>query len=80
LFETLKEVLSSREVSEGSTVLTVLNEGSAQTDETSRELVTEVDSKQTRAIFGGAVSIGVIVSLALQKENKYTGTPLRLKG
>jgi len=67
-------------VSEGSIVLTVLNEGSAQTDDTSRELVTEVNSKQTRAIFGDAVSIGVIVSLALQKENKYSGTPLRLKG
>jgi hypothetical protein len=79
-FETLKKVLFSREVSEGSIVLTVLNEGSAQTYDTSRESVIEVDSKQARAIFGGAVSIGVIVSLALQKENKYSSTPLRLKG
>jgi hypothetical protein len=37
-------------------------------------LVTEVEVTQNRAIFGGAVSIQVVVSLVPEKENKYAGT------
>jgi hypothetical protein len=44
-----------------------------------RELVIEVVGTQTRAIFGRAVSIGVVVSLVSEMENKYSGTLLPLK-
>ena len=43
-------------------------------------LVTEVEGTQTRAIFGGAVSIQVTVPLVSEMQNKYSGNLLRLKG
>jgi hypothetical protein len=43
-------------------------------------LVTEVKGTQTRAIFGGAVPIEVIVSLVSEMDNKYIDALLGLKG
>jgi hypothetical protein len=37
-------------------------------------LVAKVEGTQTRATFGGAVSIQIIVSLVSEMENKYSGT------
>jgi len=42
-------------------------------------LVTEVEITQTRATYGGAVSIDVAISLHADMENKYSGTVLLLK-
>jgi len=42
-------------------------------------LVTEVEGTKPRAIFGDAVAIEVIVSLASKMENKYSGTLFRFK-
>ena len=42
-------------------------------------LFTEVYSTQTRAIFGGDVSVEIVVALDADVENKYSGTMLLLK-
>jgi hypothetical protein len=44
-------------VVEGSVVPRILNEGSAETGTTLSGLVTEVELRQSRAIFGGAFSV-----------------------
>ena len=79
-FKSLEEVISSGEVAEGGIVLRVLNEGSAEIGKTIRELVTEVEGTQTRSIFGGAISLEVIVQLVSEMKTKYSGTLWRSKG
>ena len=67
-------------MSEERIVLRVTKEGSAEMGNTFWNLVTEVEGTQTRAIFGGAVSIQVTVPLVPEMQNKYSGNLLRLKG
>jgi hypothetical protein len=55
-------------------------EVSAEIGNTFRELLTEVECTQTKATFGDAFSIEVILSLHAVVENKHSGTVLRLKG
>jgi hypothetical protein len=43
-------------------------------------LFAEVEGTQTKATFGGAVSIEVVVSLYADVENEYSGTVLLLNG
>jgi hypothetical protein len=67
-------------VVEGSVVLKVLDEYSAETGNTLLGLLTEVELIQTIAIFGVAFSTDVIVSLVPDMAKKYSVTRLRLKG
>ena len=60
-------------------VLRVLSDVPADIRNTYCEFVTEVDCTQTRATFGGAVSIELAISLHADVENKYSGTVLILK-
>ena len=68
--KSLEAVISSGEVSEENIVLSVHNDGSGEMGNTFWNFVTKVEGTQTRAIFGGAVSKQVIVSLVSEMENK----------
>ena len=59
-------------MSEGTVVLRVLNEGSAEISNIFYNLVTEVEGTQTAAIFGVTVSIEFIVSLVSELEKKHS--------
>ena len=69
----MEAAISSVGVSEGCVILRILNGCSAEIGNTFRELMTAVEGTQTRATFGSAVSIEVVVSLVPEMENKYSG-------
>jgi hypothetical protein len=66
-------------MSEGNKVLRLLIEGFAELGNTFSQLVPEIEGTQIGAIFGGAVSIEVVVSLLSETEKKYSGILLRLE-
>jgi hypothetical protein len=59
-------------VSGGSITFGILTKGSAERGNTFCGLVTEVEGTQPRAIFGGAASIEVIVSLTSEMESRHS--------
>jgi len=79
IFKSLEAVVSLGEMSEGNVVLRLLIVGFAEIGNTFSELVPEVEGTQIGAIFGGAVSIEVVVSLLSETEKKYSGILLRLE-
>ena len=80
IFKSLKEVISSGEMSERRIVLRVLNEASAEIGNTFWKMGTEVAGTQSRATFVDAVSIEVLAQQVSEMENKYSGTMLQLEG
>jgi hypothetical protein len=61
--KSLEAVVSLGGMSEGNKVLKLLIEGFAQLGNTFSQLVPEIEGTQIGAVFGGAVSIEVVVSL-----------------
>ena len=66
-------------MSEWCKALTVISKVYAEIGNAFWVLFTEVYSTQTRATFGGDISLEVLVALDADVENKYSGTMLLLK-
>ena len=77
--KSLEAVVSLGGMSEGNQLLRLLIEGFAELGNTFSQLVREIEGTQIGAIFGGAVSVEVVVSLLSETEKKYSGILLRLE-